>query len=342
MGKGYSLGELAQLVSGTLCGDPSLHIAGIKGYQNAGPEDITFAADARMLVKVIDSRARALVIPADCEAEKPHIKVGNPRLAFAKLLHAFAPKYDRTLGTHPTAVLGPGVELGAGCSIGAHAVIEAGARLGDNVMIYPGVYIGPDVQIGDDCVIYANAVVETGCILGTRVFIHAGTVIGSDGFGYVSDQSGHVKVPQIGNVVIGDDVEIGANVTIDRATCDSTVIGRGTKIDNLVQIGHNVEVGENCLIVAMAGVSGSSVIGDGSIIAGQAGVVGHLRIGPGSRVLARGMVTNDLPPGSVVSGAPARAHQEELRIKAASRRLPELSTTIRDLKRRLEEIEKTL
>lgn len=343
MSTGHKLGELARMVAGTLCGDPDLVIKGIRGYQTAGPEEITFAADKKVLAKVAEeSNAGAVIVPADGSLDKPHIKVANPRLAFAQLLAVFAPQYPRPAGVHPTAMVGADVELGADCSIGAHVVIEDGAKLGNRVTLYPGVYVGHDVAIGDDCTLYPNVVIMAGCVLGNRVVIHAGTVIGSDGFGYVQEASGHTKVPQIGNVIISDDVEIGANVTVDRATCDSTIIGRGTKIDNLVQLGHNVVIGEHCLLVSMVGIAGSTEVGDNVVIAGQAGAVGHIQIGSGSRILARAMVTNDLPPGSLVSGAPAQRHQDALRITAATRRLPELLSTVKELGRRIEELEKNL
>jgi UDP-3-O-[3-hydroxymyristoyl] glucosamine N-acyltransferase len=338
---------LARLVQGELLGEGSRRVTGIAGLEEAGPGDVTFAdsprtaealATASAGVLVLAEKTRALVEAAPAEG-RPVILVANPRLAFAQLLAAFARDYRPRPGIHPQAVVHPTAVVGQEVSLGAGVVVEAGARLGDRVVLYPGVYVGADSVVGEGSVIHANVVIRERVEVGRNVLIHPGAVLGSDGFGFVSVGGRHQKVPHIGVVVVGDDVEIGANVTVDRATCGATLIGRGTKIDNLVQIGHNVRIGEDCLIVAQAGLAGSSQLGDHCVMAGKAGIGGHFTIGPGSTIMAYSIVAGDVPEGSAVSGIPARPHAEELRAKAAAHRLPEALRELRDLRRRLETLE---
>lgn len=345
----WTAGELARLVHGELLGDPSRVVTGIAGLEEAGPADVTFADPSRS-AEALAGPAGILVLSAAAraqaeEAERPGralILVENPRLAFAQLLEAFAPDYRPEPGIHPQAVVHPTAILGREVSLGAGVVVEAGARLGDRVVLYPGVYVGPDSAIGDGSVLHANVVVRERVFIGRNVLIHAGTVIGSDGFGFVTTGGHHHKIPQIGTVVIGDDVEIGANVTIDRATCGQTVIGRGSKLDNLIQVGHNVQIGEDCLLVSYSGLAGSSRLEDRVTMAARSGVAGHYTVGAGSTVMACAVVAADLPPGSVVSGLPARPHAEEMRAKAAVHRLPEALRELRDLRRRVAELEAAL
>lgn len=354
-GEPRKLTELATLVEGELVGDPYLTIRGVAPLGEAGPAEITFAADLRRAREALAGGAGAVILARSDYAalqkeaevagrpvvtEKSLLLVDNPRLAFARVLAAFAPPLPVAVGVHPTAVISPQARLGRNVAIGAHVVIEAEAEVGDGVVIYPGVYLGPGVRVGAGSIIHANAVLREGVRVGRNVVIHAGAVLGADGFGFVPVEGKHRKVPQIGTVVVEDDVEIGANTTIDRATCGATRIGRGTKIDNLVQIGHNVQVGEDCLIVAQCGLAGSARLGDRVILAGQAGVADHLEVGDDCVVAAASVVASDLPPGSHVFGIPARPHAEEMRIKAASARLPELWKELRQLRRRLEELEK--
>jgi UDP-3-O-[3-hydroxymyristoyl] glucosamine N-acyltransferase len=343
----WTAGEVARLVEGELLGDPERVVTGLASLEEAGPADASFAEPSRspeglasaagvLLLARAAGRERAAEAAA---AGRTIILVEHPRLAFATLLEAFAPDYRPAPGVHPRAVVHPEAVLGRDVSVGAGAVVEAGARLGDRVVLYPGVYVGADSVIGDGSVLHANVVVRERVMIGRNVLIHPGAVLGSDGFGFVTVGGRHRKVAHLGTVTIGDDVEIGANVTIDRGTCGETRLGRGTKLDNLVQIGHNAQVGEDCLIVAQVALAGSSRLAAGCTMAGQSAVGGHFTLGAGSVVMASSIVAADLPPGSVVSGIPARPHAEELRAKAAAHRLPEALRELRDLRRRLARLE---
>lgn len=332
-----TLDELARLVNGEIEGDKSVVIKGVAGAEEAKEGDITFAVSDKFLRIAENSQASAIVVPLKMRNfSKPVIKVENPRLAFAKILEIYAPPKPAFKGIHPTAVIGDRVEIGKGVNIGAYSIVEEGSVIEDNVYLGGFVYLGREVLIGEGTFIHPRVTVLDRTSIGKRVIIHSGAVIGSDGFGFVKRKDGsYHKIPQIGRVVIEDDVEIGANVTIDRATTGETRIGRGTKIDNLVHIAHNVNVGSNVAIVALVGISGSCKIGNGVILAGQAGVTDHVCIGDNTVVAAKSGVTKDIPPGVFVSGFPARNHIKQKRVKATINRLPELV-------RRIHRIEKIL
>ncbi|OUN01047.1 MAG: hypothetical protein BAA04_07605 [Firmicutes bacterium ZCTH02-B6] len=337
----YTLGVLARVAGGELVGDPEQVVSGAAAVDAAGPDQITFAADAKALARAKDGQAGAVIVPRDApDIGRAVIRVDNPRLAFAKVLELFAPPQDAPAGIHPTAVISDGVILGEGASVGAHSYIGPGTRIGRNVRIYPGVYIGRDVHIGDDTIVYPNVVIMDRVEIGCRVILQPGSVIGSDGFGFVTVAGQHVRVPQIGTVVIEDDVEIGVNSAVARATCGTTRVGRGSKFDGFVYIAHNVTVGSHCMIVGMSAVAGSAELENGVVLAGQTGVVGHLKVGAGSVVAARGLVASDLPPKSFVSGFPARPHAENMRVLAAQRRVPELLKTVAELEKRVKELER--
>jgi UDP-3-O-[3-hydroxymyristoyl] glucosamine N-acyltransferase len=336
-----TLREIAELVEGEVVGDEKIIITGVAGIKEACEGDVTFLANPKYFSLINKTRASAVITSRDVEAtHKPIIRTDNPSLAFAKIVAAFAPcEVKHPKGIHPTAILGKNVSLGKNVAIGPYVVIEDDASIGDNSIIYAGCFIGDHTVIGSDTLIYANVSIRERVVIGKRVIIHSGTVIGSDGFGFANISGLHHKIPQIGIVEIGDDVEIGANVTIDRARFEKTIIGRGTKIDNLVQIAHNVVIGENSIIVAQAGISGSTVIGKGVTLAGQAGLVGHITVGDGAIVAAQGGVTKSVPPNTMVSGYPAKPHDIAKRVNACVQNLPKLFATVAELKKKIEELE---
>lgn len=334
------LSEIAALVGGMVLGGADPEIAGVTNIEDAGPLDITFAVPPH-LDKAAASNAAAVIVPGDIAAyPKPAIRVENPRIAFTKVLELFTPPTVVPRGVHPSAVIGDGVRLGANVAVMAHAVIADNAQIGDNTVLYPHTYVGENAHIGGDCLLYPGVTVYARCSLGERAIIHSGTVIGSDGFGFVTIEGRHHKVPQAGNVVIEDDVEIGANVTIDRATTGSTVVKRGTKIDNLVHLAHNVVIGENCFLVAFTGIAGSTKVGNNVIFAGQSGAVGHITIGDNCIFAGKAGATGDVPSNSFYAGFPARPHKEWLRAEAALHRLPDLVKKVQALEKKLAALEK--
>ena len=332
--KTYKLESIAEKIGGRLDGDGTVEIYGVAPIQKAQVGDITFATNNKYLDQAIASTASAIIVPEDFpELEKPAIRVANPSLGFARALEAFSWDTSDLVGMHPTAVVGTDSKLGENVFLGPHVVIGHRCSIGDKAKIRAGTVLGDDVIIGEGTLLYPNVTVYDDVTIGKKVIIHSSTVIGSDGYGFVQEGGVHNKIPQIGTVIIGDNVEIGANVTVDRATIDATVIGDGTKIDNLVHIAHNCVIGKNVVIVAQVGISGSVEIGDDVTLAGQVGIVGHVTIGSSTRVAARSVVTKDLAPGSFVSGFPAKPHNEETRIIAAMRRLPEMLKFYRKMKR---------
>jgi UDP-3-O-[3-hydroxymyristoyl] glucosamine N-acyltransferase len=315
------LEELANLLGGELLGDGSVDVHAVAPPEAAGPGTITVCATPTAL-RVARERGATAVVVREGEVEGlPAIRVPNPRLALALLIEALGPRRWHPAGIHPTAVVAPGAELAEGVGIGPLAVVEEGARIGPGTVLHAHAYVGPHAAVGSECILYPHAVVGERCVLGDRVILHSGAVLGADGFGFVQEPTGHRKIPHVGIVVVEDDVEIGACTTIDRATLGETRIGAGTKIDNLVQIAHNVRIGRRCLIAAQTGIAGSAVVEDDVVIAGQVGVGDHVRIGRGAVVLALSGVTKDVPPGQVVSGFPARPHREALREAAMLREL---------------------
>ena len=334
-----TLREIAALVNGTLTGDGDIEITGVTNIGDATATDISFAV-APHLDKAAQSIAAAIIIP-DTVAEfaKPAIRVANPRVAFVSLLKIFTPQIVVQPGVHSTAVIGEGVTIGENVSIMAYAVVADNVKIGDDAVIYPHTYIGRGATIGSESLIYSNVTVSHDCHIGKRGIVHSGTVIGSDGFGFITVNGRHQKVPQVGNVIIEDDVEIGANVAIDRATTGSTIVKNGTKIDNLVHLAHNVVVGENCFLVAQTGIAGSVKIGNHVTFAGQSGSAGHLTIGDNCVFAARSAPISDIPAGSFCAGFPARPHKEWLRSEASAGKVPDLIKKVRDLERRLAAIE---
>lgn len=330
-----TLQELAEIVDGELVGPPSLLITGVAGVREVRAGEITYVEGRKLLPFAETSAASALLLPPSLPSSKPSIIVRHPKLAFATLLDLFYPMPLHPPGIDPSACIDGDARIGDGSFIGPHVTIEEGATVGSNVQIGSGTFIGAQVDVQDGTFIYPNVTILRGTKIGRGVVIHSGTVIGSDGFGYIQTETGaHRKIPQVGNVIIGDEVEIGASVTIDRATTGSTTIGRRTKIDNLVQIAHNVTVGEDVIIVSHAAIAGSCTIGNGVIIAGMAGIKEHVVIGEHAIIGGRASVLKDVPAGSFVSGHPARPHREEMKLQAALHRLPELLEHLDALKKK--------
>ncbi len=332
----FTARELAERVSGRVEGDPDRRLAGIAPAGNAGPEHLTYVVNEKYARQLERNEAGAALVPVDLDLDANGttlIRVENPELAFSQLIALFLPSEPVPPGVHPTAVLGEGTALGADVSLGAYVTLGRGCRIGDRCEIGPGVHIGPGVSIGDDCFIGANCTLLEGAVLKNRVRLHTGVRLSVDGFGYAASPDGPVKIPQVGRCVIGNDVEIGANSTIDRGSLGDTSVGDGTKIDNLVHIGHNCRIGRNCFIVAQVGIAGSSVVEDGARLAGQVGLAGHLTVGAGASVGAQSGVMTDIPPGEIWSGYPARPHRMWLRATSYFYKLPELARRIEALGR---------
>ena len=321
-------------VAGNVVGDDEALIVGVSSIEEAELGDIVFAENDRFLSQAEKSNASAIVAFLDATTpDKPLIKVDNPRFAFAKILELFAPRLNTMPGIHPTAVVGERLDLGAGASVGANVFVGDDVKIGARTVLLPGTYVGDACELDEDCIIYPNVTITHKCVLGKRVRVHSGTVIGADGFGYMRIGETSFKIPQIGIVVIEEDVEIGANCTIDRSKTGCTQIGARTKIDNLVHIAHNVKVGSDCILVAQVGVAGSTQLGKGVVIAGQAGLKDHVTIGDGAKIMGQAGVFGDIEPGMVVSGYPARPHRERLRQDAATANLPEYVKRLRHLEK---------
>src|SRR5690242_2714962 len=278
-----TLAELAIELGGTIIGDDSMVIRGVAGIREAQDGDLTFLANARYEGYLTETRASAVICDRQPrEAAVTLLQVDHPYLAFQKAVRLFRPElYQPLPGVHTTAVVSPAAHVGEGASIGPHCTVEPGARIGARSVLMAGCYVGVQASIGENSLLYPHVVVREECVVGDRCILHSGAIIGADGFGFAFDAGRYHKVPQVGNVILGDDVEVGANTTIDRATTDSTRIGDGTKIDNLVQIGHNVIIGRHCIIVAQVGISGSTELEDHVTIGGQSGIIGHVRLGKG-------------------------------------------------------------
>jgi UDP-3-O-[3-hydroxymyristoyl] glucosamine N-acyltransferase len=319
---------IARAVGGRVVGDEAAVIHGVASIERATEHDLTFLATSRHVPALAKSRAGVVLVSPEL-AETPgrvraRVIVADPQAALVTLLPRFAHAVDPQPGVHATAVIGRGARLGRRASVGPYAVIGDGAALGDGVVVDAHCVIAPGAQVGEGTRLFPHVTVYAGAVLGRRVTVHAGARIGADGFGYMFRNGRHEKIPHVGGCVIGDDVEIGANTTIDRGSVGDTVIGPGTKIDNLVHIAHNCQVGRNCLFAAQVGLAGSVVVEDGSALGGQAGVGDHRTVGAGARVAAQAGVFGDVPSGETWSGYPARPHWEALRAQAALFRLAPL------------------
>ena len=335
-----TLGELAAQLGGTLIGgDTDCRITGIAGFDTVGPSEVTYITSVRNLAAAEASPAAAILAPVGItgDAGKPRVLVADPRMAFAQVLRLFDWRTSPIPGIASTACVAASASVHAKAHIAPLAVIGEGAVIGSGCAIHAHAVIGDHVVVGADTVIHPQVTIYPRCTIGSRVIIHAGAVIGADGLGFQPSSSGWEKIPHTGTVIIEDDVEIGANVTIDRATTGMTVVGAGTKIDNLVQIGHNVKIGPHCMIVAMVGIAGSAQVDGEVIIAGQSGIGDHVHIGKGAHIGYASGVSKPVPAGETVSGYPAQPHREELRYQAALRRVPDLLLRVKELERRLQE-----
>src|SRR5216110_385710 len=342
-GVGFTLRELARALHASLEGDAAAFVTGVAPLESAGPDQISFLVDLRYAEAAKASRAGAFLAgPEASDLPGPVLRVRAPQQALIELLALFHPPADVAPGVAPSAVVARDASVAPTATVGPLAVIEAGAVIGPHVRIGPLAFVGAGAEVGEASVVHARVAVCAGVRLGKRVVVHPGAVIGADGFGYVSDGQAHSKIPQVGSVLVEDDVEIGANTTIDRATLGQTIIRRGTKIDNLVQVGHNVEIGEHSIIVAQVGISGSCRIGRGVVLAGQVGVADHLTLGDGAVVAAQTGVHRDLAPGEKVLGTPARPLMESKRLFVLEGELPELVRRLRDAERRLARLEARL
>jgi UDP-3-O-[3-hydroxymyristoyl] glucosamine N-acyltransferase len=338
-----NLKELAGLLGGRVIGDENAVVNGLGTLDEATEGQITFLANPKYASKVETTRATAVVVPPGAERYGRNvIEVKNPYLAFAKLLTMFHVRPPAPKGVMKGAMVGENVVLGEDITICPGAYVADGVKIGSRTVIYPGVVVYEGVEIGDDVTLHANVSIREGCRIGNRVIVHGGVVIGSDGFGYAPDGKGYHKIPQIGIVVIEDDVEIGANTTIDRAALGVTLIRRGTKIDNLVQIAHNCIIGENCIIVSQTGISGSTKLGEHVTVGGQVGIAGHLEVGDNVMLGAKSGVHNSIPAGQIFSGYPAFPHKEWLKSSTVFSKLPEMRKTINSLEKRLQELESKL
>jgi UDP-3-O-[3-hydroxymyristoyl] glucosamine N-acyltransferase len=337
----FTAAEIAKHLQGEVQGDRSITLTGFAPADAAGTGDLTFAENEHYFARAEQSAASAVLVDADFHSEKKVlIRVQNARVAFAKVLRLFFPEPRFGSGIHPSAVVASSAQIDSTTHVGPLCVIGERVRLASQVVLEGGNHIGADSQVGEETRLFPNVTLYPHTQIGKRVRIHAGAVIGSDGFGYVFDEGIHRKVTQIGNVIIDDDVEIGANVTIDRGALGSTIIGKGTKIDNLVQIAHNVVIGEHCLVVAQVGIAGSTRLGNYVTLAGQVGVTGHLKIGDQVTVAAQSGVMNSIPDGEKWLGSPARPDRQQKRQWVAIERLPELLRRVGELERRLNQSEK--
>jgi UDP-3-O-[3-hydroxymyristoyl] glucosamine N-acyltransferase len=332
----FTAAEIAAKLGGEVRGAGSVVLTGFAPADRARPGDLTFAENETYFQRADTSAASAILVAGDFTSRaKALIRVSNARIAFAKVLPLFFPEPAFAPGIHPTAVIAASARIDPTAHVGPHCVVGEGARIGARAVLQGGDHVGFGAQLGEDVNIFPNVSIYARTQIGQRVRIHSGTVIGSDGFGYVLDDGAHRKVPQVGSVIIGDDVEIGANVTVDRGALGPTIIGRGTKIDNLVQVAHNVNIGEHSLLVAQVGIAGSSKLGNYVVLGGQVGIAGHLKIGNQVTVAAQSGVMHNIKDGEKVLGSPALPDRQSKRQIIAAQQLPELIRRVRDLEKKL-------
>jgi len=333
----FRLGALAEAIGGEVLGNADRAVEAIRTLDNAGPLDLSFLTSGRYRDQALASQAGAVLTARDEALDgRDQLVVDDPALGLAQLIDLFHPPAPLVGEVHPTAVLGEGVEIDPAASVGAYSVLGRGTKVGARTSIGAHVSIGDGCGIGEGVTIYPSVVLYDRTVVGDRSILHAGVVVGSDGYGYVSDATGHHKIRHVGHVEIGSDVEIGANSAIDRAVLETTVVGDGTKIDNLVQVGHNVRIGKSCLLVSQSGIAGSSRLGDGVVLAGQSGIAGHLEVGDGVMVAAKSAVFKSIEAGRKVGGVPATDLAAWRRQQVLIARLGEMSRRLRALEDRFE------
>ncbi len=336
--KVFTLIEIARFIGAEIEGDGQKQVSGVAPFEQAGNDQITFAAQAKFLKKIQSTRAGAIIVPLSCADsvfQTTLLRVKNPFASFARVMGMFHPSPKPPPGISPGAQVGRNFRCGKDGSIGYGAIISDNVSIGERVCIHPHVFIGNQVVMGNDVEIHPNVTIAAGCIIGNRVIIHAGSVIGSDGFGFAPEEGGYIKIPHSGIVRIDDDVEIGAGNTIDRATMGQTWIKRGVKTDNLVHIAHNVTIGEDTILVAQVGIAGSTTIGNHAVLAGQVGVSGHLAIGNNVTIGPQAGVAQSIEDGKTVSGSPQMPHKLWLRVQGILPSLPDLKRKISELEKRL-------
>lgn len=336
-----TLAEIAAFLGGSVQGDGSVGIEQIRGIDEAGPGDITFVANAKYRKKLETTKADGIIAaPGTLGPGKNLVIVDDPYSSLGKLLEFYYPEEEEPAGISKGACVEAGAEVSPEAALYPGVYIGRGARVAAGAVLYPGVFVGRNAAVGEASILYPGVTIYRRCLIGRRVVLHAGVIVGADGFGFALPGGENRKIPQVGYVQIDDDVEIGANSTIDRGTLGRTWIQRGVKIDNLVQVGHNVVIGENSVIVAQVGISGSAQLGNGVVIGGQAGIVGHIRIGDGVMAAARTGIHKDVPPGQIVGGAPHLPYREWLKKEASLQKLPELRAAFAELQKRVATLEK--
>lgn len=337
------LGEVARYIGGTVYGDGDVIIKGVRGIEDANEGDLTFIANPRYKKMIRNTGASAVIVSSEIkEFDKNLIVVEDPYIALAKALTLFYPEKQYLTGISDDAFIGEDAVIGEDATIHPGVYVARAAKIGNGAILYPGVYVGDGAVIGENAILYPNVTVYRRCIIGKKVILHAGVVVGSDGFGVANPGRNNIKVPQVGIVQIDDECEIGANTAIDRGTLGKTWIKRGTKIDNLVQIAHNVVIGEYSVVVAQVGISGSAKLGKSVIVGGQAGIVGHIEIGDNVMIAAKSGVHEGIGARNIVAGSPHMPHKDWLRTQACISRLPEMRKTIKSLSQRIEILEKEL
>jgi len=329
------LSEIARMLGGELTSSADPVISGASGIENASPGDLTFVSKKKLLPQLENSKATAALIAPGMETSLPAIQLANPYEGFADFLKLFIAQVDRVFppGIHPSAVIDPTADVSLAESIGPYCVIGAGSVVGRGSRLESHVTVGPDVRIGEDCLIYAQVAIRECCLVGNRVILHSGVSIGTDGFGFLPGKQGLKKIPQVGIAVVEDDVEIGSNSCVDRATTGRTVIGQGTKLDNLVQVAHNVQLGSHCVLSGQSGVAGSTTIGNAVAVGGNVSVGDHLTVGDGAKLAGKSGVIRDVPAGATQFGYPAIDFNESFRLFGALRKLPELIRRVRNLEK---------